>query len=327
VRRREIITLFGVAAAWPLAARAQRPPNGRFRIGFLGNSTPTLEADLVEAFRKGLREFGYIEGQDIQIDYRWADGKYERFPTLLAEMIALKVDVIVTAGTPAALAVKRATSSIPFVMVAVGDPVGTGLVVSLGRPGGNITGLTSMAPELEGKRLEILKEVAPAISHIAVLWNPVNPFQTTSEKEVQAAARALGMKVLSLAARSLKEIEDAFEAIARERPGALFVLADRLFLHNRMQIMDFAIKHRLPGVHAYRELVEVGGLMSYGPSYTDMHRRAASYVNDILKGARPSDLPVQRPIKFDLVVNLKTAKVLGLRIPESILLRADEVIE
>jgi putative ABC transport system substrate-binding protein len=242
-------------------------------------------------------------------------------------LIAAKVDVIVTAGTPAALAVQRATKTIPFVMVAVGDPVGTGLVASLGRPGGNITGLTSMAPELEGKRLELLKEVAPATTHISVLWNPVNPFQQTSEKELQTAAQALKLKVLSLPARSVAEIEGALAAIMRERPHALLVLADRLFLHNRAMIMDFAARQRLPGVHAYRELVEAGGLMSYGPGYADMHRRAAQYVNVILKGAKPAELPVQRPTKFDLVVNLKAAKALALTLPESILLRADEVIE
>jgi putative tryptophan/tyrosine transport system substrate-binding protein len=326
MRRRDLIALSGAAAAWPLAAAAQ--PSRKFaRIGFLGNSTAALEETLVEAFRQGLRDYGYLEGQDVVIEYRWAEGKYERFPALLAELIAIKVDVIVTAGTPAALAVQRATTSVPFVMIAVGDPVGTGLVKSLGSPGGNITGLTSMAPELEGKRLELLKEVLPTISHVAVLWNPVNPFQLSSEKEVQAAARALRIKVLSLAVRSPQEMEGAFSTILKEKPEALLVLADRLFLHNRALIMDFATRNRLPGVHAYRELVEVGGLMSYGPSYADMHRRAASYVNVILKGAKPASLPVQRPTKFDLVVNLKAAKALGLAFPEAILLRADHIIE
>jgi putative tryptophan/tyrosine transport system substrate-binding protein len=326
MRRRDAIAGAGVAALWPLAAGAQSPKKLR-RVGFLGNSTLALEKDLVEAFRQGLRDFGYLEGEDIIIEYRWAEGRYDRFPSLLAELVALKVEVIVTAGTPAALAVQRATKTIPFVMVAVGDPVGTGLVASLGRPGGNITGLTSMAPELEGKRLELLKEVFPSVSHIAAIWNPINPFQQTSEKELQAAARALKLRVLSLPARSIAEIEAAFGAIERERPQALLVLADRLFLHNRALIMDFAARNRLPGVHAYRELVEAGGLMSYGPSYADMHRRAAEYVNVILKGAKPAQLPVQRPTKFDLVVNLKAAKALGFNLPESILLRADEVLE
>jgi putative ABC transport system substrate-binding protein len=297
------------------------------RIGFLGNSTAALEANLVGPFRDGLRDLGYVEGRNIVIEYRWADGKYERFPALIAELIALKVDVIVTAGTPASLAVKKATTSVPLVMVAVGDPVATGLVASLGRPGGNITGLTSIAAEMEGKRLELLREVVPKISHIAVLWNAASPIQVIQERETRAAAQVLGMKMLSLGVRTREEIEDAFAAIVRERPGALLVLADRLFLHHRTRIMDFAAQHRLPGVHAYRELVEVGGLMSFGPSYAGMHRRAAYFADRILKGAKPADLPVERPATFELVVNLTTAKALGLSIPQSVLLRADKVIE
>jgi putative ABC transport system substrate-binding protein len=297
------------------------------RIGFLGNSTATLEANLIGPFRDGLRELGYVEGQNILIEYRWAEGKYERFPALIAELIALKVDVIVTAGTPASLAVKKATTSVPLVMIAVGDPVGTGLVASLARPGGNATGVTSISPELEGKRLELLREVFPGVARIAVLWNPVSPFQVVAEKEVQAAAGVLRIPVLSLGVRAAEELDNAFAAILREQANALLVLADRLFLHNRERIMEFAAKNRLPGVHAYRELVEAGGLMSYGPSYADLHRRAATYVDKILKGARPSDLPVERPTKFELVVNLKAAKALGIDIPQSVLLRADEMIE
>ncbi len=312
--------------AAPRAAEAQQ--SGKVpRVGFLGNSTAALEANLVGPFREGLRDLGYEEGRNVVIEYRWAEGKYERFPTLIAELIALKVDVIVTAGTPATQAVKKATTSVPLVMVAVGDPVGTGIVASLGRPGGNITGLTSIAQELEGKRLELLREVIPKLSHIAVLWNSVSPVQVIQEKAVQTAAQVLRMKVQSLGVRTPEEIEDAFAAIVRERPGALLVLADRLFLHNRQRIMDFATKNRLPGVHAYRELVEAGGLMSFGPSYGGMHRRAAYFVDKILKGAKPADLPVERPATFELVVNLKTAKALGLTIPQSILLRADQIIE
>ena len=211
-------------------------------------------------------------------------------------------------------------------MVAVGDPVGTGIVASLNRPGGNITGLTSISPELEGKRLELLREVIPKLSHFAVLWNPVSPFQVIAEKEVQAAATVLRMKVLSLGIRAPEELDNAFATIRRERPRALLVLADRLFLHNRARIMDFATKNRLPGVHAYVELVEAGGLMSYGPSYADMHRRAATYVDKILKGTKPADLPVERPMKFELVINLKAAKQIGLTIPPNVLARADRVI-
>jgi putative ABC transport system substrate-binding protein len=327
MRRRKFITLLGASAVvWPLAARAQ-PPARVPRIGFLGNSTADLEANLVEPFRDGLRELGYEEGRNILIDYRWAEGNYQRFPALIAELIALQVDVFVAAGTPAALAVKKATTSIPLVMVAVGDPVGTGLVASFARPGGNSTGLTSLTPELEGKRLELLREVVPKLSYIAILWNPANAYMTTTEREVQAAARVLGMKVLSLGVRTPEELETAFASILREQPGALNVLADRLFLHNRAHIVDFALHHRLPGVHAYRELVVAGGLMSYGPSYADMHRRAATYVDKILKGVKPADLPVQAPTKFELVINLKTAKALGVTVPPTLVALADEVIE
>jgi putative ABC transport system substrate-binding protein len=327
VRRRAFITLVGGATvAWPLAARAQQAAKV-YRIGFLGNSTAALKADLVGPFREGLRGLGYVEGQNILIEYRWAEGKYERFPALTAELIALRVDVIVTAGTPASLAVQKAATPIPLVMVAVGDPVATGLVASLGRPGGNITGLTSISSEMAGKRLELLREVVPKLSHVAVLWNAASPIQVIDERETRAAAQALGMKMLSLGVRSREEIEDALTTIVREQPGALLVLADRLFLHHRTRIMDFAAQRRLPGVHAYRELVEAGGLMSYGPSYADMHRRAASYVDRILKGSKPADLPVQAPVKFELVINLKAANALGLAIPAMLLGRADEVIE
>jgi putative tryptophan/tyrosine transport system substrate-binding protein len=248
-------------------------------------------------------------------------------PALIAELLAANVDVIVTAGTPASLAVKKATSSVPLVMIAVGEPVATGLVASLARPGGNVTGVTSISPEIEGKRLELLREVMPGLSHIAVLWNSGSPVQVIQERETRVAAQALGMKMLSLGVRTLEEIERAFATMLRERPEALFVLADRLFLHHRKPIMEFAVQHRLPGVHAYRELVEVGGLMSYGPSYADMHRRAATYVVRILKGEKPADLPVERPVKFELVVNLKAAKAIGLDVPPTLIARADEVLE
>ena len=320
-----LILALGILAT-PLAIDAQQTGKVH-RIGFLGNSTAALEANLVRPFREGLHDLGYDEGRNVLIEYRWAEGKYERFPTLIAELIALKVDVIVTAGTPATLAVKKATTSVPLVMVAVGDPVGTGIVASLNRPGGNITGLTSISPELEGKRLELLREVVPKLSRVAVLWNPVSPFQVIAEKEVRAAAQVLRMNVLSLGVRTPEELKDALAAIARERPGALLVLADRLFLHNRALIMEFAAQNRLPGVHAYRELVEAGGLMSFGPSYGGMHRRAAYYVDRILKGAKPADLPVEQPATFELLLNLKTAKALGLTIPKSVLIRADAVIQ
>ena len=321
-----IVTLTLSLLAAPLAAEGQ--PAGRLpRIGFLGNSTAPLEANLVGPFREGLRDLGYVEGQNIRIEYRWAEGKYERFPALIAELLALKVDLIVTAGTPAALAVKKGTTSTPLVMVAVGDPIGTGLVASLARPGGNITGLTSISPELDGKRVELLREVIPNVSHIAVLWNPASPLQVVAKKATQAAAQVLGMQVLSLGVRAAEDLDNAFAAILRERPGALLVLADRLFLHHRARIMDFATKHGLPGVHAYRELVDAGGLMSFGPSYAGMHRRAAYFVDRILKGAKPADLPVEQPMRFELVINLKAAKELGLMIPSTLLFQADEVLQ
>jgi putative ABC transport system substrate-binding protein len=312
--------------ALPFAVRARQ--SGKIpRIGFLGNSNAALEANLVGPFREGLRELGYVEGRTIQIKYRWAEGKYERLSTLIAELIGQKVDVIVTAGTPATLAVKKATNSVPLVMVAVGEPVGTGIVESLAQPGGNITGLTSISPELDGKRLELLREVIPNISHISVLWNAASPLQVMAERATRTAAAALKMKVTSLGVRSEDEIAVAFGIILRERPEALLVLADRLFLHHRKAIMDFATQHRLPGVHAYRELVEVGGLISYGPSYADMHRRAAWYVDRILKGAKPADLPVQGPALFELIVNLKAAKKMDLTLPPALIARATEVLE
>jgi putative ABC transport system substrate-binding protein len=296
------------------------------RIGFLGNSTAALEENLIGPFREGLRDLGYVEGKNILIEYRWAEGKYERFPALISELVAQKVDIIVTAGTPASLAVKKAAPSIPLVMIAVGDPIGTGLIKSLAEPGGNVTGLTSIAADLEGKRLELLREVLPKLSHVAVFWNPASPFQVVAEKEVQAAARAFKMKVLSLGVQAPEQFDNAFATIRKERPRALLVLADRLFLHNRARIMGFATQHRLPGVYAYLELVEAGGLMSYGPSYADMHRRAATFVDKILKGRKPSDLPVEQPMKFELVINLKTAKQIGVTIPQWTLMKADRVI-
>ena len=309
-----------------LAAQAQQTGNV-YRIGFLGNSTAALETNLVGPFREGLRELGYVEDRNVLIEYRWAEGKYDRFPALIGELLALKVAVIVTAGTPATLAVKKATTSVPLVMTAVGDPVGTGIVPSLSHPGGNITGLTAISTEMDAKRLELLREVVPSVSYIALLWNAASPLQVLAEKQVQAAAQVLRMRVLSLGVKTEEEIKSALAVMARERPDALLVLADRLLLHHRVLIMDFATRHRLPGVHAYRELVEAGGLMSFGPSYADMHKRAAYFVDRILKGAKPGDLPVERPRTFELVINLKVAKALGLTIPQSVLLRGTEIIQ
>jgi putative ABC transport system substrate-binding protein len=329
VGRRVFLTLLGAAVASggvPRMLRAQQ--SGRVaRIGFLGNSTAALEANLVGPFREGLRELGYDEGRNIAIEYRWAEGRYERFPALVRELIAAQVDLIVTAGTPASLAVKNATTSIPLVMVAVGDPVGTGLVPSLARPGGNLTGLSSIAPDLEGKRLELLREVVPALARVAVFFNSSNLFHTVSLRQAQAAAQASGLRLQTLDVRTAGDLDGAFAAIVRERPDALLIFADRVFLHNRQRMIDFATQQRLPNVNAYRELVEAGGLMSYGPSYEDMHRRAAIYVDKILKGAKPADLPIEQPTKFNLLLNLKAAKALAVDVPATLLARADEVIE
>jgi ABC-type uncharacterized transport system substrate-binding protein len=325
MRRREFITLLGgVAVTWPLAASAQSKTP---RIGFMGNSTAALEANLVDAFREGLREHGYEEGRNIVIEYRWADGKYERFPALVAELIAAKVEVIVTAGTPAALAMKKATTTVPLVMVAVGDPVGTGLVPSLARPGANLTGLSSVAPDLEGKRLQLLREVVPALSHVAMFINSLNPFHVSSMRQARAAAQSMGIKLQLHDIRKSEDLDDAFAAIRKERPDAVLILADRVFLHNRERMIDLTKEQRLPNVNAYKELVEVGGLMSYGPSYEDMHKRAAIYVDKILKGAKPADLPIEQPSKFTFIVNLKAAKALGVTVPSQLLGLADELID
>jgi len=323
--RRQLLVVLGGALAAPFAVRAQQ--QRVYRIGFLGNSTAALEANLVGPFREGLRDLGYIEGRNIFIEYRWAEGKYERFPELIAELVALNVDIIVTAGTPAALAVKRAMVRIPLVMAAVGDPVGSGLVESLARPGGNFTGLTAIAPDLEGKRLELLREVVPKVSHVSFLLNPDNALTVASEKQAREAAKVLHVDVQFVGVREDSHFNQAFDTIAKERPDAFIVLADRVFLHKRARIVDFAARNRVPAVYPYRELVEAGGLMSFGPNYADMHRRAATYVDKILKGAKPGNLPVEQPTKFELIINLKPAKALGLTIPQSLVLRADEVIQ
>jgi putative ABC transport system substrate-binding protein len=328
--RRDVIAMLGGAAVasalWPHMAQGQQAAKIA-RVGFMGNSTASLEANLIGPFRDGLRELGYEEGRNLVIEYRWAEGDYARFPALVKELLAAKVDIIVTAGTPASLAVQRATTTTPCVMVAVGDPVGTKLVASLARPGGNLTGLSSVAPDLEGKRLELLRDVVPALSRVAIFQNALNPFHATALKQARSAAQTLGIKLQVLDVEKTEELDSAFAAIVKERPQALHIFADRVFLHNRVRLADFATQNRLPSVTAYREVVEAGGLMSFGPSYADMHRRAAQYVHKILRGAKPGDLPVEQPVKFELFVNTKAAKAIGLTIPPTIIARADEVIE
>lgn len=297
------------------------------RIGFLGNSTAALEKNLFGPFRDGLAALGYVDGRNCTLVTRWAAGQYERFPALVAELVAEKVSVIVTAGTPASLAVKKGAPDTPLVMVAVGDPVATDLVQSLARPGGNSTGISSIAPDLEGKRLELLRAVLPGVSRSAVLWNPSNPFHVGSVRETRQAAHVLGLGVEFFGARTSSEVTQALVAIAKTDSQALVVLADRVFLHARVDIAQFAIERRMPSVVTHQELVDSGALMSFGPNYPEMHRRAATYVDRILKGANPGELPVEQPTRFELVLNLKTAKLIGLRMPQSILVRADRVIE
>ena len=310
----------------PLAIEAQQA--GVPRVGYLGNSSPSLEVDLLDAFRQGLREFGYTEGQNIIIEYRWAEGKYDRFPDLLADLVRLKVDAIVTAGTPGALAAKRATKTIPIVMAVAGDAVGTELVDSLAHPGGNVTGSTTIVQELEGKRLELLKEVVPRLSRVAFLSNPTNPLSPIILKQTQLAAPALRLRLEPIVeVKEVSELERAFATISKVRPDALIMVADRFLLAERTRIVEFAEKRRLPTMYPYSEMVKDGGLMSYSPSYPDLFRRAATYVDKILKGAKPADLPVEQPTKFELVINMKTAKALGLTIPQSVLLRADQVLQ
>ncbi len=297
------------------------------RVGYLGTSSASLEPELVKAFREGLRDLGYVEGQNILIEYRWAEGNYQRFPDLVADLVNLKVDLILTAGTPGALAAKRATQTIPIVMAVTGDAVGTGLVSSLARPGGNLTGLTTMVPDLEGKRLEILREVVPKLTTLVVLLNTANPLTAIQWEQTKISAKTLGIQLQPVELRRPEEFNDAFAKVARQRPDGITMVADRFLLAHRMQIVDFVAKTRLPAIYPYRDFVVAGGLMSYSPSYEDLFRRSATYVDKILKGAKPSDLPIEQPTKFELLVNMKTAKTLGVPIPPSLLLRADHVVE
>ena len=327
MRRRDFITLFGgTVVAWPLAARAQQPGKV-WRIGMLDTTSATLNAANLEAFRQGLRQLGYVEGQNLVIDYRSADGRIERFPELAAEMVRLKVNLIVTRGTPTALAAKHATATIPIVMAASGEPVGTGLVASLARPGGNITGLSAFVTDLVTKRIELLKEGVPRIARIALLDNMANLSVPPQWEETKKAARALGLEPQLLDVRRAEDLGRAFDAASSQRVDALAVGNDSVVIASRRQVVGLAVKHRLPAVYATREFVDAGGLLSYATHYPDLYRRAATYVDKIFKGAKPADLPVEQPTRFELVVNLKAAKAIGTEIPTSILLRADEVIE
>ena len=293
------------------------------RLGYLSASNDQNR----EAFRQGLRQLGYVEGKNVVIEYRYAEGRTEQISDLAAELVRLKVDVIVTGSTLAAQTARKLNTTVPIVIVGTGDPVGTGLVASLARPGGNVTGLSGLAPELSGKRLELLKESFPKVSRVGVFWNPASPSNAISWKETEAAARPAAVQLQSLEVKSSKDFEGAFGAAVKERVNALITIRDNVTNTGRQQIVAFAAKHRLPAIYPSAEYVEVDGLMSYAPDFRDIYRRAAAYVDKILKGAKPADLPVEQPMKFELVINLKAAKQIGLTIPQSVLYRADKVIK
>jgi putative tryptophan/tyrosine transport system substrate-binding protein len=325
-RRAFLGTLAGSLLAAPLAAEAQQPAKV-YRIAFLATGSASAQHYRVEALRGSLRDLGYVEGKNIATEYRWAEGRFDRLSGLAAELVRLKVDIIVTSGTASTQAAMQATTTIPIVMVGTGDPLRSGLVASLDRPGGNVTGLTQLGAEVAGKRLQILKDAVPNVARVAFLWNPANASHVIYFGELQGAARGLGLTLQSVEVREPQEVERAFAGMMRGHPDALIVTADSVHEVRQAWIVDFTAKRRLPAMYQLKEYVAAGGLMSYGTSITDQYRRAATYVDKILKGAKPADLPVEQPTKFDLVINLKTAKALGLTIPPSLLQRADEVIQ
>ncbi len=324
-RRDTVIALLAIAAA-PRTGHAQQSAKIP-RIGLLSSFSSSVTARWHTAFLQGLRELGWVEGKNVGIEYRYAEGRSERLPDLAADLVRLKTDIIVAAITPEALAAKNATKTIPIVVASMGDPVELGLVESLAHPGGNITGLTNIPAEQVGKRLELLKEIIPKLSRVAVLWDPRNQTSALAWKEIQLPARRLGVQLHSLELRSPNDFDKAFEAATKARADALAIMPGLSFVANLKRIADFAAKSRLPSLYHLREFAEAGGLVAYGADRADLFRRAATYVDKILKGAKPADLPVQLPTKFELVINLKTAKQLGLTIPRSVLLRTDEVIE
>jgi ABC-type uncharacterized transport system substrate-binding protein len=326
MRRREFVTLIGGAmASWPFAAHARQA--GKLPvIGFLGANTPSVQSEWTEAFVHRLRELGWMEDRNIRIEYRWAESRFDRSPRLADELVQLNVDVIVTHATANVLAAKQATSSIPIVFATVADPVGNKLVASLAQPGANVTGLSNEATDLAGKRLELLREITPRLRRVAMLANVAAPNAVLEIREVNAAAPTLDLEVILSEIHKADDIGPAIEAL-KDRAEALYVQSDPLFNSNRVKVSTLAMSARLPTVTGFRSFVEAGGLMSYGPNFPDLFRRAAEYVDKILRGAKPSDLPVEQPTKFDLIINLKTAKLLGLTIPQSLLATADEVIE
>ena len=322
--------LISLIAAWamtsvlPLGAQQPAIPV----IGLLSSASASLrDGEQFAAFDKGFKEGGFVEGQNVKIEYRWANDEYARLPVLARELVTLKVDVLVATSTPGALAAKQATSTIPIVMAAVGEPVEVGLVESLAHPGGNVTGLSLIAPQLAAKRLDLLKQAVPKLSRVTVLWNSANQGMRARFDQTEGGAHLLGVAIHSVTIQSPDDFDPLFGAMTRDRPESLLVLADTVTMANRQRTIEFAARNRVPAIYEIRAFVEDGGLMSYGIDMSDHYRRAAFYVDKILKGAKPADLPVEQPTKFELVINLKTAKALGLTIPPSLLLRADQVIE
>jgi putative ABC transport system substrate-binding protein len=325
-RRREFITLLGgAAAAWPLAARGQQATIPV--IGFLNSQSPDAIADRVRGFRRGLKDAGYVEGENIAIDYRWAEARLDRLPALAAELARRQVVVIVAANTASALAAKVATTTIPIVFNVAEDPVKLGLVASLSRPGGNLTGINFFSGELAAKRLELLRELLPGVTRVAALVNPTGPTAETALRDIDPAAHAMGMQIKVLKASTSGEINAVFATFVRDRPDALFVSPDSVFTARRVQLAHLTTRHGIPATYASREYAEVGGLMSYGSNQSDNYRQVGGYVGRILKGAKPADLPVVQSSKFELVINAETARTLGLTVPPSLLATADEVIE
>jgi putative ABC transport system substrate-binding protein len=323
MRRREFITLLGGATtSWPLAAQAQQVKKIP-RIGVLWPNPPAT----FDFMRQGMRDFGYVEGQNINFEFRWAQGKLDELPEMASELVRLQVDLIVTLAPPATLAAKNATQTIPIVFVAMGDPLASGVVTSLARPGGNLTGTTRMLSEMSAKHVELLKEAAPSVAKLAVLWNPANSSHQPALQAVNAAARSLSLQILPLEVHAPAELDNIFAAIMRERADGVLFIADPIFFIQLNHMVDLVASNRLPAICNFVEFPKLGGLMGYAPSIPDEFRHAASHIDKILKGAKPADLPVEQPTKFQLEINLKTAKALGLEIPPTMLARADEVIE
>jgi ABC-type uncharacterized transport system substrate-binding protein len=325
MRRREFIAFASGAALMPLAARAQTPTGKIYRLGILQPGKPPQP--LVEVLRDRLKDLGYREGRNIAYEYRWAEGKNDRLDELAKELVDLKVDVITTLSTPAAIAAKKVTKTIPIVFSAVGDPVGAGVVPNLSHPGGNVTGVSLLATELSGKRLEILKEIVPNAAPVAMFWNDTNPGMVLRAREAQNAADKMDLNLQSIGVHDLTSFDDAFATINSKKFNALLTLVDPFTNEHRQRIVDFAAKRRLPAIYESREFVDAGGLISYGPNLPEHQRRAADYVSMIFKGSKPGDIPVEQPTKFELIINLKTARALGLTIPPPVLERADELID